>query len=305
MGIDNRKGLLYAIFTATLWGFMAIALKIAVEGLSPTTVVWFRFITAFAVLALWTFVFRRQDFRIFHRPPLLLFLAAIFLGFNYLGFISGIKYVSPSSSQVFIQAAPVGFALSGILIFKEQVNWKHVIGFILVISGIILFYSEQIGELSDADENFTLGMFLVIGGGLSWAVFATLQKGLVTKYSPNQLNLFIYGFCAILLAPMAQFSKFGGLPGWNWILLFYLGLNTVLAYGSLGLAIKYTEATRVSVVITLNPVITFVSMAILSRMEVEWIEPESFSILSFIGAFTVLTGAIMVISAGWKKKVPL
>jgi drug/metabolite transporter (DMT)-like permease len=303
MGIDNRKGLLYALFTASLWGFMAIALKVAVAGLSPVTVVWFRFVIAFTVLALWTLIFRRKDFRIYRRPPVLLFLAAIFLGFNYLGFISGIRYISPSSSQVFIQAAPVGFALSGILIFREHVNWKHITGFILVICGILLFYSEQIGELAGTDRHFTTGMLLVLGGGLSWAVFATLQKGLVTRYSPNQLNLFIYGFCALLLAPLSQFSKFSGLQGWNWILLFYLGLNTVLAYGSLGLAIKYTEATRVSVVITLNPVITFVTMAVLSRMHVAWIEPESFSILSLIGALTVLSGAIMVISAGWKSKV--
>ena len=39
----------------------------------------------------------------------------IFLGLNYIGFITGIKYISPSSSQVFIQIAPVSFALSGIL----------------------------------------------------------------------------------------------------------------------------------------------------------------------------------------------
>lgn len=303
MGIDNRKGLLYAIFAAMLWGFLAIALKVAVADLSPVTVVWFRFFTAFILLSLWTLIFRRHDFRIFRKPPVLLFLAAVCLGCNYLGFISGIRYVSPSSSQVFIQAGPVGFALSGILIFREQVNWKHITGFILVISGIILFYSEQIGELAVADEPFTLGMFLVLGGGISWAVFATLQKGLVTKYPPNQLNLFIYGFCALMLAPFAQFSRLTEMPGWSWALLCFLGLNTVLAYGSLGLAIKYTEATRVSVIITLNPVITFVAMAILSRMAVAWIAPEAFSILSIIGALTVLSGAIMVISAGWKRRL--
>ncbi len=64
-------------------------------------------------------IFHRSDFNIFRRPPLLLFLAAIFLGLNYLGFIAGIKYVSPSASQVFIQIAPVSFALSGIMIFRE------------------------------------------------------------------------------------------------------------------------------------------------------------------------------------------
>ncbi len=74
------------------------------------------------------------------------------------------------------------------------------------------------------------------------------------------------------------------MPAANWFLLIYLGLNTVLAYGSLALAIKLTEATRVSVIITLNPIITFVTMAILTRMEVSWIEPESFSMLSFSGS---------------------
>jgi drug/metabolite transporter (DMT)-like permease len=124
----------------------------------------------------------------------------------------------------------------------------------------------------------------------------------VKSYSPNQLNLFIYGFCALALMPLVKYSRLLGMPPVNWYLLFYLGLNTVLAYGSLALAIKFTEATRVSVIITLNPIITFITMAWLTRMGVKWIEPESFSILSLTVALTVLGGAILVISAGWKRK---
>jgi drug/metabolite transporter (DMT)-like permease len=302
MGSDNRKGALYAMLTASLWGFMAIILKVITYELSPVTVVWFRFAIAFSVLAVWTLIFRRSDFGIFKRPPYLLFLAALFLAGNYTGFITGIKYVSPSSSQVFIQIAPVSFALSGIIIFREHVNWKHIVGFVLVLSGIGLFYSEQLRELTAGAEHFSRGMLLVLGGGLSWAAFAASQKSLLKKIGPNQLNLFIYGSCAIALAPLVKFSQLVGMPAVNWYILIYLGLNTVLAYGSLALAIKLTEATRVSVIITLNPIITFVTMAILSRMQVSWIEPETFSLFSLIGALTVLGGAILVISAGWKKK---
>jgi drug/metabolite transporter (DMT)-like permease len=303
MGTDNKKGLIYAIFTASLWGFMAIVLKIITNELSPVTVVWFRFAIAFVVLGLWTLVFRKSDFRIFLRPPFLLVVTALFLALNYLGFIAGIKYVSPSSSQIFIQIAPVSFALSGIIIFREHVNWKHIAGFILVLLGIGLFYSEQLRELAAGGEHFTRGMLLVLGGGLSWAVFATLQKSLLSRISPNQLNLFIYGASALALAPMVKYAQLQGMSATNWYLLIYLGINTVLAYGSLAIAIKLTEATRVSVIITLNPIITFVTMAILSKMEVSWIAPESFSLLSLFGALTVLGGAILVISAGWRKKV--
>ncbi len=270
-------------------------------NLSPLTVVWFRFAIAFLVLATWTLIFRRSDFSIFKRPPFLLLLAALFLALNYTGFIAGIKYVSPSSSQVFIQIAPVSFALSGIIIFREHVNWKHIVGFILVLSGIGLFYSEQLRELSAGAEHFTRGMLLVLGGGLAWAAFATAQKSLLKKIGPNQVNLFIYGACALALAPLVKYSQLVGMPAVNWYILIYLGLNTVLAYGSLAMAIKLTEATRVSVIITLNPIITFITMAILTRLNVSWIEPESFSLLSIFGALSVLAGAIVVISAGWKK----
>ncbi len=298
---NNSKGILYAAITASLWGFLAIALKLAVSNLSPVTVVWFRFSTAFSLLAILTLIFRRSDFSIYKKPPLQLILAAVFLGMNYTGFISGINFVSPSSSQVFIMIGPVTFALSGIIIFREQVSWKHFAGFMLVVLGIILFYSEQIAALSSTDHHFTKGMLLIFGGGLSWAVFASLQKNLVKTYKPNQLNLFIYSFCAIALLPFAQLSKLPMLPSGQWFLLIYLGINTVLAYGALALAIKFTEANKVSVIITLNPIITFVSMAVLSHMKVSWIEPEAFSWLSIGGALTVLLGAIVVIMAGRKR----
>jgi drug/metabolite transporter (DMT)-like permease len=99
------------------------------------------------------------------------------------------------------------------------------------------------------------------------------------------------------MLPMAKFVQLSGMPAVHWYLLIYLGLNTVLAYGSLAMAIKLTEATRVSVIITLNPIITFVTMAILTKMEVSWMDPEAFSLLSLFGALMVLGGAITVISA--------
>ncbi len=302
MGNTNGKGLMYAVFTASLWGFLAIALKVALSGLSPIQVVWFRFTTAFLVLLVWTVIFRPEDLKIFRRPPVILVLAALFLGVNYLGFISGVKYTSPSIAQVFIQIGPVGFAVSGILIFKESVNWKHFTGFALVITGLGLFYSEQITGVHATDAGFTRGIFLILGGGLAWSVFATFQKRLVVKYPTNQLNLFIYGLCGLIMLPFVHPADFAGLNGGDFLLLFFLGLNTVLAYGSLALAIKYTEANRVSVILTLNPVITFITMYFLATADVSWIAHESFTGLALIGALTALGGAILVIMAGKKKK---
>jgi len=293
---------MFAVLTASLWGFLAIAVKVAVTGLSPVQVVWFRFTLAFIILLTWSLIFSPKDLLIFRKPPVLLIITGILLGLNYTGFISGVKFTSPSIAQVFIQVGPVGFALSGILIFKENVNWKHFVGFALVLTGLGLFYSEQISGINGSGEGFTKGILLIVGGGLAWSAFATLQKKLVSRYSANQLNLFIYGLNGLLLLPFAHPGELVGLSAGSYLLLFYLGLNTVLAYGSLALAIKYTEANRVSVVLTINPVITFITMYFLTRADVSWIAHENFSLMGIAGALTALAGALTVILAGRKKK---
>ncbi|MCB8994811.1 MAG: DMT family transporter [Bacteroidales bacterium] len=291
----ESKGLAYAWLTALLWGVLAIALKFSVGSLSPVTVVWFRFSFSFIVLLIWMLIFDRKDISLLRRPPIVVLIAALFLGLNYLGFITGVKYTSPSNAQVFIQFGTLGFALAGIFIYKEKVGWKHILGFSMVISGIALFYYEQLASLKGLNGEYTKGILLISGGGIAWAVFASIQKGLVTKLGTNQLNLVIYAFCSLLFLPFINFHQLLQQNLIEWTVLIFLGLNTVLAYGFLAIAIKYATATKVSVIITLNPIMTFAGMAFLGAMEVSWIEPEHFNLLSIIGAGIVLAGVIITI----------
>ena len=84
-----------------------------------------------------------------------------------------------------------------------------------------------------------------------------------------------------------------------WLLLVFLGANTFIAYTCLAQALKYIEANRVSMIIIINPIITFITMAILTEINVSWIEHERFSVLTFFGAILVISGAILV---AWKRK---
>ncbi len=292
---NSSKGILFAIITALLWGFLAIALKVALQVLPPATIVWFRFFVAFVFLLVYFIKVKPSGLYIFRKPPLKLIFAAIFLGLNYLGFITGVHYTSPSNAQVFIQIGPVLFALSGIFIFHEKLTWQNFVGFLLLIVGLILFYGIQTDVDFSETGNFNTGVLWVVGGAVAWALFAFLQKQLVQKYSTGQLNLFIYGLCSLLALPFVEYGELTNLTTGMWILLIFLGVNTLLAYGSLSLAIKYTEANKVSAIITLNPLITFLTMTILANMNVSWIEKENFTLMSFMAALVVLSGAILVV----------
>jgi drug/metabolite transporter (DMT)-like permease len=293
---DNSKGNLLAVITAVLWGFLAIALKIAVLDFNPYNIVWFRFAIAFSVLFLYFGIRNPSRLHILKKPPPLLLLAAFFLALNYIGFMQGVNYTSPGNTQIFIQVGALSLALVGLFVYKEKLSIYQGIGFIMAALGFVLFYQQQLEMTPEKQSVYNQGNLWILGGAFSWTAFASIQKKLVRNASPQQLNLVIYGLPVILIAPLVDWAAFGNLSPGMLTLLVFLGANTLIAYGCLTAALKFTEANKVSIIITLNPIITFLALLILDWLEVKWLEPENISLTSFISALIVLSGAILVIS---------
>ena len=297
----SLKGILYASVTAFLWGFLAIGLKVALSFLSPVSVACARFSIAFFILLFYFLIFNRRGLSIIIKPPLFLIFAALCLGLNYFGFISGLKYTSPSISQIFIQIGPILLAISGFILFKEKINLRNITGILLVVGGLLVFYYEKLAFFSFKINEYNKGIIWLIIGAIAWAGYAILQKQLVKKYSPATLNLVLFMIPAIILSPSVEYKTIFELKLWHYILLLLLGLNTLVAYGCIALALKYIEANKVSVIITLNPIITLITMAILSNIHVKWINPENFTFLIVIGASMVVIGAILTIISSGKR----
>ncbi len=295
-------GVLFAGTTALFWGFLAIFIKLSVADAAPVTVVWFRFAIAFLLLAGFFALRDRAKFSIFRMWPPLLILATLALTLNYIGFATGIDYTSPANGQVFIQLGPVSLALGSVFIFKERLSWRQISGFLLAGMGFALFYTDQLGSLEASNQDYAMGVLWLIVAALAWATYALLQKKLVQTYHAQQLNLLLFGVPIVLLMPFVHFQEFSGFDTRTWLLFVFLGINTLVAYGCLAEAFKYIEANKVSMIITLNPVITFITMAILGAMQVEWIAHENFSGYSIAGALLVLSGALLVILSGRDKK---
>ncbi len=115
--------------------------------------------------------------------------------------------------------------------------------------------------------------------------------------------MFLYGLPALLYIPSADFPAFTNLSLPVWLIVIFLGLNTLIAYGSLAYAFKYTEAYKVSIIVTLNPIITLITMAVLSSFQVDWIKTENLDFISMIGAVCVIGGAIIAVFFAKSTKV--
>jgi drug/metabolite transporter (DMT)-like permease len=290
------RGIVYAIITAILWGTLAIVLKVSLSDLTPADITWFRFVMAFAVLAVYYYFRKPAYLRILKQPPWLLVIATLCLSLNYFGFIQGLQFTSPSVAQIFIQLGPVILAISGFVFFRESITARQIAGLIIVIAGLVIYYREQQAHLlSPGGSDWTAGVIWILVAAVSWAVYSILLKVLVLNYPPMQLNLVIFGLPVLIYLPFVHFSHFLGLGITGWCILAFLGLNTLFAYGLLSLAIQYTEANKVSVILILNPILTFVLMAIISHTGATWIIHEQYTPVTIAGAVIVLAGAMLTI----------
>lgn len=299
---NQTKGIFYTLITVLMWGVLAIALKVATKQIDSPTIVWFRFSLAFSALFAWMAVKTPKELKILYKPSWLIVLASLALAWNYMGFMLGIQYTSPSNAQVAIQAGPLLLAIFGILFFREKISRIQIIGFLFALVGFWIFYRQHISAVAGQEAQYTKGMLITFSGAVAWAIYAAFQKKLVVHYPVGTLNVFIFGLPVLLYLPFVNFASLAHLSFGYWALLVFLGANTLISYGCLSLALKYLEAGKVSIIIILNPIITFILMGILSWMQVDWIASEHFSVLSILGALIALAGAILVVRKNKKRE---
>jgi drug/metabolite transporter (DMT)-like permease len=281
--------------TAVLWGILAIVLKYALQRFSGYTIIWFRFTFSFVFLSGYYLIKRPHFFEVLIKPPILGILAGIAMAGNYLGFTSGVALTSPSNAQILIQISPLLVTVVGVVYFKERLSLLQKSGFGIAAAGFVLFYWDQLQHLIISSQQYSRGNLWIIFAAITWTFFAVCQKLLVRIWTPQQTNLLIYLVAALVFSPLAVFHEFQGLRLSDWLTLIFLGANTLIAYGTLGEALKLLPANQVSAIIVLNPLITLILIGILSVRQLPWLASESTTLLGYAGAMLLLSGVGLVV----------
>ncbi len=285
-----------AVLTALCWAVLAIGLKLALHTFSSGSIVWMRLIFAFALLLVAFTWKRRHWLEILRHPPWRGVLAGALIAFNYFGFMKGIELTTASNAQILIQLAPLSFAVISIILYREHPTLFQVIGMLIALTGFGFFYWDQMLVSWDRLESFQIGNLWILGAAASWAGFALLQKELTKTYKPQQFNLLIYAVAALLLLPTATFSEMQNVSFLPWVLVLFLAVNTVIAYGALSEALTRIPASHVSMIIAVNPLLTLAIMTYLTRMNVGWIHGEPVGWRGLVGALLVVVGVISTVT---------
>ena len=82
---NQAKGIFYTLITVSLWGVLAIALKIASKEIDSPTIVWFRFSLAFSGMFVWMAFKNPKGLQILYKPSWLIVISSLALAWNYIG----------------------------------------------------------------------------------------------------------------------------------------------------------------------------------------------------------------------------
>lgn len=290
-----RTGLALSLLTVLLWGILPLALTITLQALDVYTVTWYRFAISFGLLGI--FLARRNQLPKLHKLRSILGLiaiATIFLAINYLLFLQGLAQTSPANAEVVIQVAPVLFAIGAITIFKERFTLRQWLGMSVLVLGFVLFFHEQLRTLITAPTNYIIGSSLLILAAAAWSIYALAQKQLLQTLSSTSIMLIIYGGCTLLFIPFATPAKVFTLSPLHLGMLIFCGLNTLIAYGAFAEALQHWEASKVSAVLALAPIVTLIAVEVTSFFLPNLIAPERLTILALVGAILVVSGSMAI-----------
>lgn len=278
--------------TCGLWGILPVMLKVALEDFSSPTIVWFRFAFSFFVLLAYLTWINKKPLSIIVRPPPLGLAAGVCLALNYYYFMIGLDLSGPSNTAVVIQIAPLLVVIAGVFLYKERFDKGKQFGLAVAIIGFIGFYLDQRNHSANPNQYFTANGNIVFAA-IVWAIYAVAMKRLTSKHEAQNLNFLVYGLAMVILMPGMQWIELANADGIGWILLIALGLNTVLAYGSLLEALKYIPLSHISMITALNPFVTMTTMAAVSWLG--FTESEKITNLGYAGAALAISGVAWVV----------
>ncbi|HHU9943966.1 TPA: DMT family transporter, partial [Escherichia coli] len=229
-------GILLALTTAICWGALPIAMKQVLEVMEPPTIVFYRFLMASIGLGAILAVKKRlPPLRVFRKPRWLILLAVATAGLfgNFILFSSSLQYLSPTASQVIGQLSPVGMMVASVFILKEKMRSTQVVGALMLLSGLVMFFNTSLVEIFTKLTDYTWGVIFGVGAATVWVSYGVAQKVLLRRLASPQILFLLYTLCTIALFPLAKPGVIAQLSHWQLACLIFCGLNTLVGYGAL------------------------------------------------------------------------
>lgn len=198
-------------------------------------------------------------------------------------------YTTPVYFSLIATLTPMATMLMAAIFLKESINRMKTIGVLIGIAGALLmvFMSWQSGK----GVNDIWGITLTILSLLTWVVYLLITRNVSQKYTAVTQMKWIFLISTIAVLPFAapEFSQqklFSSQVAWSGIaeITFIIVFATVLGFFAIPYAMRYLQATTVSIYTNLQPVVASLIAIYIDQDILTWDKPVA-GILVLLSAY--------------------
>lgn len=258
------------------------------EIMSPYTLTFFRLSGGMLLFWLASIFVKKEIVPV--KDIFMLALASVFsLSLNQLPYFVGLSATSPIDASIVITVLPIITMLLAAFVLKEPITLKKAIGVLVGAAGALLLVFSNKNMHGGKSELW--GIVLVFSAVSCFAVYLTVFKKLIMKYSAITVMKWMFLFATISCFPFCRASlmttDFAGFTSDIWLrLAFVVVLASFFTYLLIPIGQQALRPTTFSMYNYLQPVVaSFV--AVIIGMDSFGLEKTISAILVFAGVYIV------------------
>lgn len=286
-----------------VWGSTYFFIRIAEQGgMPPFMLGALRFTTAGLLLMGWC-LFKKEKVLVW-RDIAAAAVTGVLLLFVGIGIVIMSERTLPSGMvAILVSSAPIWFVV------LDKGNWAvnfrskaTIIGLIVGFGGVILLFSEQIGNFFSGTNGASMlvWMFLLLLGSVSWSAGSLYAKHKQTSVSASVSTAWQMIAGGLVYIPAAWVhGEFNHLNWQSIHLQSWLGVLYLIVFGSIAAYSAYVwllnvrSATQVSTYAYVNPVIAVILGLIFAG--------EHISLIQIAGLVVILASVLLINLAKYRK----
>lgn len=284
-----NRAFIYIISGAALWGTIGWYVKnLYTVGFTPMEVVTLRAWSSAILLLGYLLIVSPKRLKLQSFGDIKYFLGTGILSiifFNYCMF-TAIEMSTIPVATALLYTAPAFVTIISFILFEEPLTRIKLISLIITLFGTCLV----VGLIPLNLQSLQLGSILFgLGSGIGYALYSIFSKFALKKYTSLSITTYTFVVAAVTLLPFfPYYEKFHLLL--NPTVLFYtfgLGfLPTAFAYIIYTYGLNQTEASKASILTTIEPVVATLIGIFIFR--------EAFSFIQMIGMGCIIAAVVLI-----------
>lgn len=200
----NARGHLAMIVVNIIFGLNMVVSKMAMSNGSIDSLALMTYRMTGAAILFWVIsIFIKRE-KVARKDLLLMFFASLFgIILNQGFFLAGLSLTSPVNASIIASMVPILTMVLAALFLREPITWKKTLGVIIGAGGaIMLILTAQ--HAVGASSGRIGGDIFCLMSATSYALYLTLFRDLIRRYSPVTLMKWLFLFAAVCTFPFGR-----------------------------------------------------------------------------------------------------